>query len=250
MGLAVTGGALISGAASYFGGREQSRAAKEAGALQAAAMDRATAEQRRQYDVSRADLAPYREAGTTAMGEYGRLFGVGREGLLDEGEMIDARRRFQATPGYQFRMSEGQKAVQRAGAAGGRYHSGAGAKALTRFSQGLASQEFGTYANRLANIAGMGQGATNVGVRAGQQTAANIGNIAMRGAGQQGGALQAAATARASGYVGAANAATGALRDYGMYRYTQGVPGAPGGAPIYGDYTGMPGAVPQFWGWR
>jgi hypothetical protein len=70
----------------------------------------------------------------------------------------------------------------------------------------LANQEFGNYANRLANIAGMGQNAVNTGVSAGQNTANAISRANQFGAQQQGRALQASAMARASGYAGMANA--------------------------------------------
>lgn len=46
-------------------------------------------------------------------------------------------------PGYQFRLEEGQKAIDRASAASGRFGGGRTAKELMRFGQGLASQEYG-----------------------------------------------------------------------------------------------------------
>jgi hypothetical protein len=51
----VGGSALVSG---YMG----SKAAKEAAGQTRAGIDAATAEQRRQYDVTREDYAPYRES--------------------------------------------------------------------------------------------------------------------------------------------------------------------------------------------
>lgn len=47
------------------------------------------------------------------------------------------------SPGYQFRLAEGEKGTERALAAGGRRLSGRGLKELQRFSQGLASTEYG-----------------------------------------------------------------------------------------------------------
>lgn len=64
---------------------------------------------------------------------------------------------FQETPGYQFRVSEGQKALERAAAAGGRLNSGATLKAAQRFGQNIAADEYGTYLNRLSALAGSGQ---------------------------------------------------------------------------------------------
>jgi len=49
---------------------------------------------------------------------------------------------FQADPGYGFRLSEGLKALERSAAARGGLLSGGTGKALTRFGQDMASQEF------------------------------------------------------------------------------------------------------------
>lgn len=216
-GAAILGASVIGGGAALLAGSQQASAADAAGRRISDAQYYATRESGRQFDLAREDLAPWRETGAAALGEYGRLYGVGREGLIDPSEMEEARGRFRETPGYQFRMDEGLKAVARGSAAGGRYHSGAGAKAMMRYGQGVASAEFGDYATRLAGLASGGQQATGTGVQAGQAHAANVGNIAMTGAANQGQALMAAAGARASGYVGAANVAMGGLRDYAYY---------------------------------
>jgi hypothetical protein len=51
-------------------------------------------------------------------------------------------------PGYQFRLGQGQQAIERAAAAGGSLASPATAKALMQYNQGLASDEFGDAFNR------------------------------------------------------------------------------------------------------
>lgn len=58
---------------------------------------------------------------------------------------------FEADPGYQFRLDEGLKARQRQAAARGRNASPATEKALDRYSQGLAAQEYGNAFNRYLN---------------------------------------------------------------------------------------------------
>lgn len=107
----------------------------------------------------------------------------------------NALNQFFQSPGYQFRMDQGTQAIERSNAARGRLDSGATLQDLTQFGQGLASQEFNNYANRLASLAGVGQSATNAGVSQGQNFASQQGNLL----GQLG-------NARASGYVGAFNA--------------------------------------------
>lgn len=75
---------------------------------------------------------------------------------------------FQADPGYAFRIAEGQKALERSAAAKGGLFSGATGKALSRYGQDMASQEYGNaynrynndqsqQFNRLAALAGIGQ---------------------------------------------------------------------------------------------
>jgi hypothetical protein len=69
-----TGTALAIGAgAGLVGSSMQARAARKAADTQAAAADRAMAQEREMYDISREDLAPYRELGYTALGDIERL---------------------------------------------------------------------------------------------------------------------------------------------------------------------------------
>jgi len=100
--------------------------------------------------------------------------------LLDNFTLAD----FTKEPGYQFRMDEGNKGIDRAAAARGGYDSGSTLKALSRFNQDYASNEYGkAYARDLQNknrkfnygygVSNQGLGAaSNVG-QFGQQTAAN-----------------------------------------------------------------------------
>lgn len=55
---------------------------------------------------------------------------------------------FQADPGFQFRQQQGERAINRAAAARGGRLSGRTLQDLAQFNQGLASQEFGNFANR------------------------------------------------------------------------------------------------------
>lgn len=122
---------------------------------------------------------------------------------------------FEADPGYAFRMSEGQKALERSAAAKGGLLSGAAMKAATRFGQDSASQEYmnaynryntnqTNLYNRLAGLAGSGQTSANTLASAGQNAANNISEI-----GLQKGNVQAAGT------VGSANAWSTGLNQLG-----------------------------------
>lgn len=100
---------------------------------------------------------------------------------------------FKTSPDYQFRMSEGTKALDRSAAARGMVRSGAQQKAVTEYGQNLASGEYGNFYNRLASLAGIGQSATGSTASAGSAAAANSGNAILQGG-------MAAGQARASGY--------------------------------------------------
>lgn len=96
-----------------------------------------------QYGQTQGYLKPYQEAGTAALAQLQSQFGTGGKTF----SMAD----FQQDPGYAFRLAEGQKALERSGAARGMTLSGAQAKALMSYGQGAASQEYSNAYNRFNN---------------------------------------------------------------------------------------------------
>jgi hypothetical protein len=80
---------------------------------------------------------------------------------------------FYASPDYAFRRDEGLRAVTGNYAARGLLDSGALGKGLIDYSQNAASQEFGSWYNRIAALAGVGQTAVNNSTAAGQAAANN-----------------------------------------------------------------------------
>ena len=194
-------------AAGVFGASQASRA----GETQAAASDRAATLQHKQFMLTRADLAPWRETGTVALTELSDLYGLPVEGRdvegTREGRKSDAMDRFFTTPSYEFRLGEGINALEKSAAARGKLNSGAMGRELVRYGEGLAASEFTGYANRLASLADVGQTATNTTAQAGATAATNQG-ILMANAGE----------ARASGYVGASNALSDSVENL-LYLY-------------------------------
>jgi len=186
-----------------------SSAAKSAANTQSAAADRAAQLQADQFAQQRADQEPFRQAGITTQNELLRQLGLGGEaGSAGYGNLMRnfSQQDFQADPGYQFRLSEGLKGIDRQAAARGGLISGGALKAAERYGQNLASDEYQNAFNRyqtnrgsvygmLSGQQGVGQGATNALGAAGQ----NYAN-------QAGEAYMGAGNARASGYIGAANA--------------------------------------------
>jgi hypothetical protein len=99
-------------------------------------------------DTQRDLWNPYLDAGKTSLADLMRL--------QSDPSAI------QNSPAYQFRMGEGQKALERSAAARGGLGGGGFAKGLARYSQGLASDEYGNQWNRLYQMSGRGQDAANV----------------------------------------------------------------------------------------
>ena len=209
-----TAAAIIGGA--YLG----SQASKSAASTQAAAAAQASDAQLQMFREQAALQEPFRQAGVRALPQLEaqrNMMPGAFTGQVNLGQ----------DPGYAFRLSEGQKALDRSAAARGGLISGGAMKAAQRFGQDLGSQEYqnaynraltgynadvareATGYNRLAALAGIGQTATGQIGAAGQNAATNMGNLMTSGA-----------AASAAGQVGAANALTGGLSTY--LNYNQG----------------------------
>lgn len=80
----------------------------------------------------------------------------------------DAFANYRNSTGYQFRVNEGQDAINSGYAAGGTLRSGAALKSLENYRQGVASSEFNNYLNSLFNVSNLGLSAA--GAQAGVST--------------------------------------------------------------------------------
>ena len=187
-----------------------SSAASSAGESQAAAANRAAELQNEQYKQTREDQMPFLQAGVRALPELEAASRYTPFGMSQ----------FQADPGYAFRLSEGEKALNRSAAARGGLISGGALKAATRFGQEAGSQEYTNAFNRyqlerqarlgpLQSLAGVGQTTANTLGQAGAANAAAVGNY-----------LTSGAAAQAAGQVGQANAFNQGVSQY--LNYNQG----------------------------
>ena len=129
---AIAGSAAVGAAASIFGAKKQSDAAKDAAKAQTKATKATIAAQERALERQIGLQEPFRETGVNALADYGTASQYTPFGMAQ----------FQADPGYQFRMSEGLKALERSAASRGLLESGGTLKDITRFGQDLASQEY------------------------------------------------------------------------------------------------------------
>ena len=196
---ALTGGAVgdfIGGTISDLTGQT----AEDAAEASAQAAREAAAVQKYMYETTRGDIMPNILAGRESLYSLHDLMGIPYykapmdggeyEKVTPEGGADQIKQR----PGYQFRLEEGLKALDRSAAGRGGF-GGRNLKDMMRYGQDYASQEFGNEYSRLAQMAGMGSGA-----------AQNLGTIGAKTAANQGEYIQNAGDARASGYMGAANA--------------------------------------------
>ena len=210
--MAILGSGVIGAAASRSAGKAQAGATEQAADLQAQAARDATALQQRIYEESVARQQPFLTTGT----EF-----FNRMADLQRGGPQAAQNFLTMEPGYQFRLSEGLKALERSAAARGGLVSGASMKAAQRYGQDLASQEYSNAFNRLASMANVGPQAAGVMSNLGQTYATNVGNLGLGAAQAQGQGLMGAAQARGSSYIGGVNALTGGLGSYLQYQQGQ-----------------------------
>jgi hypothetical protein len=121
-------------------------------------------------------------------------------------------------PGYQFGLSEGEKAIDRAAAANGRFDSGATLKALSRYGNDYAGTKFNEAFGRDQANKNMTYNFLSGQSNLGQNSAVMTGNAGAAAAGAQGQYLTNAGDAQAAGYIGGANALTGGVNSYLNYQ--------------------------------
>lgn len=103
---------------------------------------------------ARVALSPYNDAGQGAV-EAVR----GLSGANGPDAMTAALGSYQQSPGYQFQLGQGLRAVDAGAASQGILHSGATIKGEIGYAEGLAKQDFQTYYNNLFNLANLGENA-------------------------------------------------------------------------------------------
>ena len=208
----------IPAAASVVGGLISSSGSRSAASTQADAAANAAATQLQMYNQTRDDNAPWRQAGSTALGQLGTMTANPSDpnSLLHTFTTSDLNSNL--APNYQFQLQQGQDATNNAASVTGGLVGGNALKGLQDYTQGAAGsayqQAFNNYTanqtnifNRLSNIAGLGQTANQTTGNAGTSFGGNIGSAQLAGG-----------AAAAAGQVGSANALNGGLSTAGsMY---------------------------------
>lgn len=130
-------------------------AAKKAAAASQYATDQNVALQREQFAQTQANLNPYMQAGQTGLdtlsaradGTGGVYGGTANPTYTAPEAFSYGANDHTASPGYQFQLQRGLDAIQSSQAARGALYSGATMKALEKFGQGLAAQDFNNERN-------------------------------------------------------------------------------------------------------
>jgi hypothetical protein len=172
-------------AGQLYGAYAQGQGAKNASNAEQRGLQAGIDEQRREFDLSRADQMPWLQTGVAALGR------------------LNDPNAFTASPSYGFVKNEALNGVQNSAAAHGGLYSGNTYRALQDRAANVASQEYGNWFNQQSNLAGLGQtSAQSLGVL-GQNNANNVSNL-----------LNQQGNARASGVEGRTNALTGGIADF------------------------------------
>ena len=209
--------AIIGAGASVGSAYIAARGAKSAAQTQADAAREAAST----YD-------PYRQVGGQAVNRLNELMGPGGQlsqtfdqtfhapGTLPVNPMNPGGAKQDwttADPGYAFRLAEGQKALERSASSRGTLLTGGTAKALTRYGQDYASNEYQNVYNRAQ---GEFQQSYNI-FRQNQNDLYNrnvgLANLGYGATGQAADLTTSGAAAQAAGTVGASNAWAGGLNN-------------------------------------
>jgi hypothetical protein len=186
-------------------------AAKSAASTQAAAQQQANQLLAQQYQQQRADLQPYSAAGVNALSKF--------QGMADYTPFGTSQ--FQADPGYAFRLSEGQKALERSAAARGGLLSGGTGKRIAAYGQEAASQEYQNAFNRYQTERAAKLAPYQSLINTGQASAAGQANAAGNYGTQAAQGLTNIGGAQAAGTMGGANALASGLGQYLNYNANQ-----------------------------
>lgn len=217
-------------AATVASGYMGAKAAKSAANTQSDAAAYAADVNKEMFDVQNQQLEPYRGAGYQGLNILRSMLPGAYTKYDEQGKPISGTQtgtdyltrpfgeedlKTYLDPSMAFRMKYGQEGVNRLANVSGGAIGGNTLRALTDYSQNLASTEYGNafarkqtdvgnIYNRLASIAGIGQSAQNTTAGLAANTAGTLGNLAV-----------GSANAQAAGTIGATNAITGATQGLG-----------------------------------
>lgn len=208
--------AIIGTVGATIGGVIQAGAAKKAANDQVTALGTGQAELAQAYQQNREDISPFIAPGAQDFATFNKF-------MTDDPAQQMAT--LQGLPGYQFALTQGEKAVQNSASARGLGVSGAAQKGAAAYATGLANEQWQSYINPLLQGSALGEQAAQTEVAAGSQYGANVAS------------LQAAiGQAKAGGAIGVGNAFSGIASSAASNALLFGTPG--GNALLANMYGG------------
>lgn len=193
--------AAVAGAGASIYSANKAASAQKKAAAQSADI------QRQQYEQTRADLAPYRDVGGAALGQYQGLLG-----MKGKDAQQAALSQYTESPFLSQLVDRTTRAVDASRAARGGLFSGGTAQEIGDRAGQLYLGDYNNYLSRVGGLVDTGYGAATQTGQFGQNAAAGQANSAL-----------AAGNAKAGGYINAANGFNNALNQ---------------GASLYGAYKG------------
>ncbi len=207
---------IVPAAVSLFSASQNRSAASQASDAATQGAERSQALQYQMFQEQQKLQEPFRQAGVNALAKMQQQYGNMPEAFTGQVNLGQ-------DPGYAFRLSEGQKALDRSAAARGGLISGGAMKAAQRFGQDMGSQEYqnaynraltgynanvareATGYNRLAAMSGVGQTSANTLTGAAGSYGTNVGNAMINQGINAGNAGMAGTQAMTSAYGDIAN---------------------------------------------
>jgi hypothetical protein len=183
----------IGAAGAIGGGLIASSGASKAAKAQTTADQAAIAEQQRQFDITNANLSPFRQAGLGALDQYGNLVGTNGNPAQDA-----AIQSLMASPYYQSLYRNGLTATLQNASATGGLRGGNTQTGLANFGADTLAQTIQQQLGNLGSLAGLGYNAATATGQFGANAANNISNLTV----QQGQANSDAALAQAGALSG------------------------------------------------
>lgn len=173
------------------------------GALTDIAFRGASKKKKKAAAQAAADQAAYQKRLSDWEAEAARLKTAADTSIASYDPAAATRARLETDPGYGFRLSEGEKALERSQAATTGVLGGRAVKEGLRYNQDYASNEYTNYINRLAAAAGIGQA-----------TSTTSAGIAAASGPANAGLINQIGSSKAGAYSAANNAVQGGLSNY------------------------------------
>lgn len=137
------GSAAVTLVGGYLSKRAANKGAQQGADAAAAAEMAGIEEQRRQYDLTRSDMAPWMQAGAGALGKQQAFLGGDWSGFMN-------------SPDYKYALDQGIGNMDKSAASRGSLFSGGHQRDLSQFNQGMALQNANGYWGKLAGLSSTG----------------------------------------------------------------------------------------------